>query len=159
MKKIINIILLIICLIVIFMLSQDSGSSSSNKSDSIAEFIIDKISDITGSDYTDSNLSNTLDNCIFIVRKSAHFLEYMILGILMINVLKDYKAFKLSLLLIAILLCFLYACSDEVHQLFIPDRSGKILDVLIDTSGSCLGVLIYFIIYKKKNKRRKIAEI
>jgi VanZ family protein len=36
---------------------------------------------------------------------------------------------------------FLYACSDEIHQLFVPNRSGELLDVLLDTFGGSLGVL------------------
>jgi len=36
-----------------------------------------------------------------------------------------------------------YAVTDEIHQLFVPDRSGRILDVGIDTLGVITGVLIY----------------
>lgn len=51
--------------------------------------------------------------------------------------------------------CFLYACSDEIHQLFVPGRSGKFTDVLIDSAGALLAVLVCFFIrahidYKNK---------
>ena len=88
MKKF-NIIILILWMIVIFLFSQDPGTSSSDKSDTIATIIVDVVSKITGTDYTDSVLSNKIENCVFIVRKSAHFLEYLILGILVINVLNS----------------------------------------------------------------------
>ena len=37
---------------------------------------------------------------------------------------------------------FLYASSDEIHQLFIPGRSGQFTDVLIDTSGGLAAILV-----------------
>ena len=52
---------------------------------------------------------------------------------------------------LAILFVFLYACTDEFHQLFIEGRSGRFRDVLIDTAG---GFLCYIIILIK-NKRKK----
>ena len=36
----------------------------------------------------------------------------------------------------------LYAASDELHQLFISERSSQVLDVLIDTAGSLTGTLV-----------------
>jgi VanZ family protein len=42
--------------------------------------------------------------------------------------------------------CFLYACTDEIHQTFIPDRAGKFSDVLIDTCGSTFGAVIMLIL-------------
>lgn len=140
MKKIINIMLLIIWMIIIFLLSHDTGIQSSGKSDGIAYFIANKISII-----------NTAD-LILIIRKMAHIIEYLILGILLFNVLKDYNDVNIKLVLITIMFCFTYAISDEVHQLFIQSRSGKFIDVLIDTLGSSIGSLNYYLLNKKMTK-------
>ena len=43
---------------------------------------------------------------------------------------------------IAIVLTALYASTDEFHQLFVPGRSGQVRDVLIDSCGAAIGVLI-----------------
>lgn len=150
--KIINIILLILWMLLIFFFSQDSGVASSKKSDGIAHSIVNIISNITGKNLEGSALEKTLDICIFIVRKTAHFLEYFILGLLVIRVLKDYNLLNYKLCIIAIILCFMYATSDEIHQLFVPNRSGRFIDVLIDTSGSILSIFIYYKIKNKKNK-------
>ena len=80
MKKL-NVVLLFLWMGVIFTFSNDSGSASSNKSDGIADTIVSFISKVSHYDYSDSELTQIIDNCIFIVRKSAHFLEYFILGI------------------------------------------------------------------------------
>lgn len=42
----------------------------------------------------------------------------------------------------------LYASSDELHQLFIDQRSGNIKDVLIDTFGASLGIFAMFVVEK-----------
>lgn len=144
MKKF-NIILLILWLVTIFIFSQDNGDVSSSKSDGIANVTINIISDITGKKLN-------MDTCTFIIRKVAHFIEYMILGILIINVFRDYKNIDNRILIICILLCFIYACSDELHQLFIAERSARFIDVLIDTSGSFFGIFIYNLFYKNKKR-------
>lgn len=77
----------------------------------------------------------------FVVRKCAHFFEYMILALLVLNVLKLYFNMK-QVIIITIVFVFLYACSDEIHQLFIQGREGAIRDVIIDTSG---GITLVFI--------------
>ena len=42
------------------------------------------------------------------------------------------------------LICFLYACSDEIHQSFISGRDGNFLDVIIDSIGYLFGIFLYF---------------
>ncbi|MGI6225840.1 MAG: VanZ family protein [Peptococcales bacterium] len=83
-----------------------------------------------------------------IMRKNAHFFAYLLLGFLVINALKKsgvkgYKAY-----IMAIGICFLYAVSDEVHQLFVPGRGGQIRDVLIDSAGAVSGVILHKITKK-----------
>ena len=51
---------------------------------------------------------------------------------------------------LSLLFCFLYACSDEFHQLFIPGRSGQFIDILIDTSGALIMLLIIYLWQKRK---------
>ena len=154
MKKI-NILLLVLWMVIIFIFSQDSAASSSEKSDTIASTIVNIISDVTHSD----KIEYYIDTIIVIVRKSAHFLEYLILGVLLINVLKDYRDITLGVCLFAVLFCLMYSISDEIHQLFVSERSGRITDVLIDTFGSITGIsLYYFIRHKILNKQGLIRD-
>lgn len=90
----------------------------------------------------------------FIIRKAAHFSEYFILYCLFLNVIKDKKSFSRALVYS---LCgvFLYACTDEFHQLFVQGRSGRFGDVLIDTMGGLTALLfnyIYIVLRKDKTK-------
>ena len=43
---------------------------------------------------------------------------------------------------ISFIICFLYASSDEFHQLFVPGRSGQVTDIFIDLIGVVLGLLL-----------------
>lgn len=90
------------------------------------------------------------NNVAIVVRKSAHFFLYLILGILVTNACSYQKKYWL----LAILICILYACTDEIHQLFVVGRTGQIQDVAIDGAGSLLGV--YFALFVKRI-HKKIA--
>ena len=53
----------------------------------------------------------------------------------------------------------IYAISDEIHQLFVPGRAGQVRDVLIDSAGSFLGIILVMAFVKlliKFNKKHKI---
>ena len=57
--------------------------------------------------------------------------------------------------LLALFISFLYACSDEFHQLFINGRSGQVSDVLLDTIGAGLGILMVVILRKWKYEQKE----
>lgn len=84
----------------------------------------------------------------FIIRKLAHFTEYLILGFLTINMLDKNDISKKYLL--SILICIIYATSDEIHQIFVPGRTCQIKDILIDSIGSITGIYLYKLISKRK---------
>ncbi|MEA1975746.1 MAG: VanZ family protein [Bacillota bacterium] len=84
-----------------------------------------------------------------IVRKNAHFFIYLILGILVMNAIRKSKYLALSI-------CIFYAMSDELHQAFVPGRGPGIKDVLIDSAGAYIGVLIFILIMKKVIKNERI---
>ena len=47
---------------------------------------------------------------------------------------------------------FIYACIDEIHQLFIPGRGSQIRDVLIDSIGAIMGLIFINLIFMLKNR-------
>lgn len=92
------------------------------------------------------------ETVVFIVRKIAHYSEYFILAILAYNLLRCYKDKRRSVIL-SIFIIFLYACTDEIHQLFVIGRNGCMRDVFIDTfGGSTYLVLVSIYNYVKKRK-------
>lgn len=132
-KNVKNLGLIIIWMCFIFFMSNQPAEISDSQSIGIINILSKMGIDMNG-------IFGDIAN--FIVRKCAHFLEYMILGFLIINLLKN--DFKLQhVLLFAIMGVFLYACTDEFHQLFVPGRSGNFRDVIIDTSGGALSAILF----------------
>ena len=97
---------------------------------------------------------NGIDEYVVYVRKTAHVTLYFLLGLSFISFLKEFNLIDKRLIIYTILFVFIYACSDEIHQLFIPGRSGEILDVLLDTCGGALASFIYI----SFNVRRRLHE-
>ena len=154
MKKahILNIILVLLSMLTIFLFSHEN----SNNSTSTSKKVVKEVVSIVMKDDTETmeKLETTLDDNLIIVRKCAHILEFFILGFLLINMLKDYKKISYGIIALCIALCLLYACTDEIHQLFISGRTAKALDIGIDTFGATLGIFTYYLIYRKyKNKK------
>ena len=124
----------------IFFFSNDEKNASSKKSDGLIISVTEKI---IGKKLNDTEKEYYTSKFVKPVRKSAHFTIYLLLGLIFISLLKEYNITdKRSIIYTVIFVC-LYACSDEIHQLFVPGRSGEVLDVLIDTTGGFIGTMIY----------------
>jgi len=130
----------------IFFLSSQQAADSNQLSTGISKFIMGLISGIL------PGLSPQVQWLNHIVRKNAHFIAYLILGLLQVNALylngkRGGKAF-----ILALLISLLYAASDEFHQTFVPGRSGELRDVMIDTAGALTGIGTYMLIRMKWRK-------
>ncbi len=97
----------------------------------------------------------------FFLRKAAHIFEYAVLVILLFNAFfrsfekkQKQPSFK-TVVFYVFLISFLYAVSDEFHQTFVFGRSGNIKDVLIDSVGIILGIIVFLVSVKSKNRHLK----
>ena len=96
----------------------------------------------------------TFDTASFLVRKAAHFSEYLLLGFFLcksvhyLMMLRNPSLIKpagpLNICTRAWIFTTLYAISDEIHQSFVPGRSCELRDMCIDASGALLGVLLAY---------------
>lgn len=91
----------------------------------------------------------------FVVRKSAHACEYAVLGILLFWNYEQKIRKRGQLAAISWISVAAYAATDEIHQLFVPGRSGQISDVLLDSLGGLAGVGFSVIIQCLIRKRKK----
>lgn len=87
------------------------------------------------------------------IRKNAHFFIYMFLGILVKNALSTSDVRGIKAVLIALVICAVYASTDEFHQSFVPGRTALVSDVLIDSTGSFIGIFLYSILDWISGKR------
>jgi VanZ family protein len=79
----------------------------------------------------------------FCTRKPAHIAEYAILFLLLFRAARGSCAFdERRVLLIASALTLLYAVTDEVHQLFVPLREGRMIDLVFDFLGLVVGIIL-----------------
>ena len=141
--RIVLIALIILWAILIFSMSNQQGSESSGLSRRISRWFFKE---------------EQIDIVEPYVRKIAHFGEYTIGGILFMSLFLTYEWTERKQIIVSILLGVWYAILDEIHQLFIPNRSGNIKDVWIDTLGICFGVCFILLLYKLYKKYHKKKE-
>lgn len=130
----------------IFFFSSQSGAKSQQLSDTLLKYIktiIEILPDISGKGVSHD------------IRKYAHVLEFMALGVsstlFFHELMTKRRENSISVLLISILFCVLYACSDELHQLYVPGRSARFVDVFFDSAGAAVGSAASCLIFCLKN--------
>lgn len=156
LRKIIKIVLLIIWMGVIFGFSSDSGVESKKKS---TDVIVKTHEVLTQKELTTEQQNILVEKTVYPVRKFAHFFEYLIFGILVISLVSEYTVLNKKAIIICLILYFLYPITDEIHQMFSDERTPKILDILVDSSGAIIGAHIYLtyrdILRRIKDARNK----
>ncbi len=144
-SKVLSWMAVIVWMAVIFAFSHQPATVSSSMSSGITETILQAISQVSAEVAIDTDALHTF------VRKNAHFFVYLILGVLVVRALRKSGMRGYRGAFTALLICALYAMSDETHQLFIAGRSGELRDVLIDSSGAFTGIGITFLISEWRN--------
>jgi VanZ family protein len=81
------------------------------------------------------DLGTGLGGWDLVLRKLAHAAEYAVLGALLVRATARPPT--------ALALGALYAVSDEVHQAFVPGRTGSPLDVTLDILGVVAGIALW----------------
>ena len=157
-KKLFHSILVIIWMLVIFNFSSQNGTKSTKTSGVVTSMVVNVTTSVTNKDIPREEVKKKVEDSTFLVRKTAHFTEYLILGILVLQLLSDYTKINKRMLIVSLIICYLYAVSDEVHQIFIPDRTAKVLDTFIDGAGSLVGITIYSIYQSKCRKMSNFDE-
>ena len=153
------IILAIIWMGVIFMFSAQVSDESKSSSNKVTSAVVNTVISIKKENISEEKRQKIIEDKTFIVRKSAHFTEYFILGLILILYLQTKEKLATKYIILAIIFCVLYATSDEIHQLFVDGRSCKIMDILIDTCGSSLAIIGFTSIYKLTTNLKKQKEL
>lgn len=143
-KKVFYFIIWIFWLTLIFWFSNQDATKSSGLSNGLLKSLENLL-----------HLPLTSDFFSLLIRKTAHFSEYLILGVLTILLLIQYKIENKKIYLISSLFGLFYAITDEFHQLFIPGRNGTPIDVGIDFLGCLTGIIIFAYIYKSYQKKKE----
>ena len=163
-KKKIHILITLAVMVFIFVQSALPGYLSGAESGMVVSFIrwFANVTGLSGLAELDA------DTIHIVVRKLAHFFEYMLLGgCLMVNAHDWYEErgthiayagglqSTWRLVFIAWIIGVMYATTDEIHQLFVSDRAGSPRDVCIDSAGAAIGAVLMHILWLRRNRSDK----
>lgn len=132
-------------MLAIFLLSAQDGTESGNFSDSFLGSLIGRFLEKILPRLSDQGFEHD-------IRKYAHMFEYFCLGLS--GAFFFHECFHnrgknlFPSAFLSIGMSFLYACSDEWHQRFVPGRAGQFRDVLIDGMGFCLAAVLFLVLKK-----------
>ena len=150
--------ILIMCIIYYF--SSQSGEVSGSISYEISYQIIETKNEILAQGYSYDQISYEAYLIHPYVRKAAHMIEYFILAIAISFPLYVYKIRGIWLIILAGIVCVGYACFDEYHQSLVAGRGPSPRDVIIDSVGSGIGIILvqlfcWSTLHNPDKKRRK----
>lgn len=143
MKKIIYLILLILWMLFIFILSNQNGNISGKLSSGLLYNVINFIYSIFN--LSKNNINQVIELLHNPIRECAHSFEYFILGLLVFKNLENLNIKKIYI--ITLVFCFVCAVFDEIHQLFVIERTFQYYDILMDMLG-CILMILLIKIYK-----------
>ena len=150
--RIASVVLLVAWMVLIFVLSAQTAEVSSQTSGGFITTVI-KIFNWNFDSLSAAEKTVIVENFQFLVRKTAHFTIYFILGVFSFFSLVTYdKICMVWRVLIGGVICLLYSISDEIHQLFVVGRSCEVRDVLIDFCGAMLAISVLWFIFRKKGR-------
>lgn len=142
-------------MVLIFCFSAQSGGESESLSDTIARMLASAF--VGGFDNMPiEQQTQIIAQMSWPIRKTAHASEYACLAMSLVITCWQIASWRHETRegarlcprrvpfvgMTAFVIAVLYACSDEIHQLFIDGRAGQVADVLVDASGAAIGCLL-----------------
>ena len=130
---------LIACIVFIFSNSMQIGDVSETASGRVL-LLMKKVFTRLGMPGAANHLTD------HIVRKLAHFCEYMLEGFLLMLCMRVYSRHPLRHITVPMLGGVLTALTDETIQLFSEGRSSQVTDVWLDSAGVLAGILVAIVL-------------
>ena len=127
----------------IFLMSAMPGDVSGAQSGTVVRILLAVLDAVWGPAEVSPQALSLLE---LLVRKAAHMTEYAVLALLYSHALRLSGAKRPARY--ALLLCLLYAATDEFHQSFVGGRGPSPVDVMIDTAGAALALAGWGLIKK-----------
>lgn len=149
-----------VLLSVMFFMSATPAEKSSKLSQSVSEIIGSLFNkNREGGSGGQSSYPKSIERT---VRKTAHFIEFLLLGALIRTICTVWDVKRLYAVIITVSAGVMSAAADELHQYFVPGRACMFKDVLIDSAGVVAGLLIAAgitaLIRRKKTPERPSGE-
>lgn len=132
----------IFMLYVIFQLSAQPGTDSGNLSWRVTHKLMVITNESFEAGWNEAQIAYYTEEFHPYVRKLAHVTEYFLLAVCVSFPLYVYRLRGIALMLTAGGFCVGCACLDEYHQSFVAGRGPSGRDVLIDSIGIFMGVIL-----------------
>ena len=148
-------IAVVLWMALIFSFSMENSVESAESSGGFIRTILETLDrDFLSLPYADQYMK--IEFLSHFVRKSAHFCIFGMLGLLVTSAVSTHALSPKKTAAVSLVICALYAVSDEVHQYFVPGRACMLRDMLLDTCGAACGVAaVSFLIYVINKLRAK----
>lgn len=171
LKVTLSVSLTLAIMVLIFCFSAQSGGESGSLSDAIARMLASAF--VGGFDNMPiEQQTQIIAQMSWPIRKTAHASEYACLAMSLVITCWQIAAWRHETRegarlcprrvpfvgMTAFVIAVLYACSDEIHQLFIDGRAGRFSDVLVDASGAAIGCLLMCLLvwrFMRKSVKRR----
>jgi VanZ family protein len=102
-----------------------------------------------------SSISNPPDLSTSIGDKGAHGLLYVGLAALIVRALAGgWRPFGGGIAVAAVVYSTLYGVSDELHQLFVPNRTADVADLAADAVGAVVAVVLLYMVHAVRGRVR-----
>ena len=131
---------------VIFRFSSQPGNDSAGLSRTVSELVVIAYNKVTSSGMTAIDMELLVTTIHPYIRKAAHVTEYFLLAMGVCLPMYVYRIRGFALTFLGMVICVAYAALDEYHQTFVSGRCGTYKDVLIDSIGIILGIIVIRII-------------
>ncbi|MBQ6587413.1 MAG: VanZ family protein [Butyrivibrio sp.] len=136
----------IMMMFLIFTFSGQDADASSELSFQVGVKVFSVANETFDKGWSLQRIEQLSEKSQYYIRKTAHFTEYFVLAITVAFPLYVYGIRGLWLVILAGGFCIAFAGLDEYHQSFVAGRSPQKRDVLIDSCGVILGVIVARII-------------
>ncbi len=138
------------------------SSANADESTKVSGRFIEKMAEIFIDDFKNFEINHKIllvKSMQNLVRKLAHFSIFFALGYCVNGFVCTFNLTFLFRNLFSSVFCLFYAIFDEIHQTFVPGRSGQASDVLLDFTGSIFGILLMIVSFNIYIRiRRKLNE-
>jgi VanZ family protein len=150
-------LLAVVVLLVIWSFTSQDNVASNERSKMIAKAIENFAEKHFSVSHMNLFLGKSLNT---IVRKTAHFMEYTLLGMVVCAFLNVVSSKLGSAALTSAVFCAMAAMLDEFRQNFVSGRTPRLTDVWIDTYGALFGIalttVVFAAIWKIRNRNQRI---
>lgn len=148
-KKFVYGLLIVLWLGLIFYFSHQTAEKSEKITADFASNIIETVESGDAASPAKEEHWNKVGEIFTPLRKCAQVFEFFVLGLLVINFIKEFKLSFKELIVASLVVCLFFAVGDEFHQSFVAGRAGTLVDVMIDSIGAFFGMMISLLFNKK----------